>query len=104
MPRPRAAEPRTEQLMLRLTVREAELLESVAHLERMRPNTYAHRLLAEHLTAMARNPRVKADLKNRAAYDADAAKTTPLRAKSQRRSLVAAARVDDDQQPRRAGH
>jgi hypothetical protein len=102
MPMPRAAEPRIQPLLLRLTVRQAEVLESVAHLERMRSNTYAYRVLVEHLTAMAKNPRVRADLKNRAAYDADAARTTPLRARTQQRSRVAAAQVDDDKPPRRA--
>ncbi len=79
MPRPRAAEPREEQLLLRLTARQLELLESVAHLERSRPNAYAHQVLIDHLAAMVKNPRVQADLANRAAYDGDAATATPLR-------------------------
>jgi len=79
MPRPRKEEPRNEQLLLRLTTRQLEVLESVAHLERLSPNTYAHQLLVVHLAAMAKHPRVQADLANRAAYDAEAAGTSPLR-------------------------
>ena len=85
MPRPRVVEPRNRQLLLRLTVRQAEVLESVAHLERTRSNTYAHQVLVEHLTAMEKNPRVRADLKNRAVYDADAVDATPLRASAKQR-------------------
>lgn len=54
----------------------------MAHLERTKqtkPNSYAHELLVEHLAAMVKHPRVQADLANRAAYAADAAKATPLR-------------------------
>lgn len=79
MPRPKAPEPRDEQLLLRLTARQLEVLQSVAHLERTKPNSYAHELLVEHLAAMVKHPRVQADLANRAAYAADAAKATPLR-------------------------
>lgn len=79
MPRPRAPEPRDQQLLLRLTARQLEVLESLAHLEHSKPNTYAHKLLVEHLAAMAKNPRVQADLANRGAYDNDAAAATPLR-------------------------
>jgi hypothetical protein len=62
-----------------MTARQLRVLESVAHLEHTKPNSYAHQVLVEHLASMAKNPRVKADLENRAAYDADAASTTKLR-------------------------
>lgn len=79
MPRPRATEPREEQLLIRITARELRILRSVAHLEGDKsPNAYAYRLLAGHLESMARNHRVQTDLKNRDAYDADAKKATPL--------------------------
>jgi hypothetical protein len=51
----------------------------VAHLERTKPNTYAHQVLVQHLAAMEKNPRVQADLANRAAYESDAVASTPLR-------------------------
>lgn len=79
MPRPKATEPRDQQLLLRLTERQQEVLESVAHLERAKPNSYAHQILVTHLAAMAKNPRVQADLANRTAYAADASVATPLR-------------------------
>jgi len=79
MPRPKAIEPRDHQLLLRLTAQQLELLESVAHLERSTPNAYAHQLLVEHLAAMTANPRVQADLANRAGYAAETATTTSLR-------------------------
>lgn len=82
MPRPKAPEPRDQQLLLRLTARQLEVLESVAHLEHTKPASYAHQLLVEHLAAMVENPRVQADLANRASYAADAAVATSLRARA----------------------
>ena len=79
MPRPMADEPRSEQLLLRLTSRQLDVLESVAHLERTKPNTYAYTILVEHLDAMTKNPRVQADLANRSGYDADGTGATSLR-------------------------
>lgn len=78
MPRPKADEPRDQQLLLRMTVQQVRVLESVAHLEHTKPNAYAHQVLVEHLASMAKNPRVEADLANRAAYDADTASTAQL--------------------------
>lgn len=87
MPRPKATDPRDRQLLLRLTARQFDVLESVAHLERATPNSYAHQVLVEHLSAMADNPRVKADLANRAAYSAGAVAAIPMRRKATRASL-----------------
>lgn len=85
MPRQRAAEPRDQQLLLRLTARQVEVLESIAHLERTTSNGYAHQLLVAHIAALEDNPRVRVDLENRAAYAQGAAKATPLRTKSHSR-------------------
>jgi hypothetical protein len=101
MPRPRVSEPRDQQLLLRLTARQLEVLESVAHLERTKPNTYAHQVLVEHLASMAQNPRVQADLENRAAYDADAAAATPLRERSK---PAKTADAGGEKRPRRGRH
>ena len=35
MPRPRGVDPKTEQVLIRLTAAEQEILDSVAHLERV---------------------------------------------------------------------
>ena len=79
MPRPRSREPRDKQLLLRVTARQLDVLEAIAHLERTTPNAFAHQILVEHLAKVLKNPRVQADLANRAAYAAEAATTTPLR-------------------------
>lgn len=79
MPRPKVDEPRNQPLLIRLTARQLEVLQSVAHLARTTPNAYLHQLLVEHLAAMVNNPHVQADLENRAAFDAAAATATPLR-------------------------
>ena len=89
--RPKTAEPRDQQLLLRLTARQLEVLKSVAHLEGTTANTYAQQILVDHLAAMAGNPRVQADLANRAAYDAYAAATSSLR----RRQRTPSAGGDD---------
>jgi len=99
MPRPKATEPRDQQLLLRLTARQYEMLESVAHLERSTTNAYVHQLLVGHLTTMANNRRVKADVANRAAYDADAAVATRLRDRT--RSETEAAPMDSTQPSKR---
>lgn len=89
MPRPRTQEPRDQQLLLRLTARQLKVLESVAHLERTKPNAYAHQVLVEHLASMANNTRVQADLTNRASYDADAVAASPLRERGEGAAKVA---------------
>lgn len=48
---------------------------------RATPNAYVHQLLVEHLAGMLKNPHVKADLENRASFDAAATAATPLRSK-----------------------
>jgi hypothetical protein len=78
MGRARVAEPRSEQLLVRLTAAEMEVLEAIAHLERVTPNQYARELLQHHVATLAQQPHVKADLANRAAYDAELASTATL--------------------------
>lgn len=85
MPRPKADEPRDHPLLIRLTARQVEVLQSVAHLARTTPNSYLHQLLVEHLATMVNNSHVKADLENRAAFDAEAATATPLRGRQRKK-------------------
>ncbi len=80
MGREKTAQPRSAQLLIRITSREMNVLESVAHLEKTTPNAYARRLLESHLLVVAAHPRVQRDLANRAAYEAEEATTTPLMA------------------------
>lgn len=85
MPRPKADEPRDQPLLIRLTARQLEVLQSVAHLARITPNTYLHQLLVDHLAGMVSNPHVKADFENRVAFDAAAATATPLRGRQRKK-------------------
>ncbi len=78
MPRRRAEEPRDRTVLLRLTSRQMDSLESVAHLARMTPNAYCHQLIVEHLATMIDDRFVRRDLENRAAFDARNADVTPL--------------------------
>jgi hypothetical protein len=65
-----AAEKRDQQLLVRITARQREVLESVAHLARVSPPEYVHQLLVGHLAARANDPFVVRDLENRAAFAA----------------------------------
>lgn len=68
MPRPKVDEPRDKTLLLRVTERQREVLESIAHLESVSPNEYVHQLLIHDLAVQAKHPRVQADIENRQAY------------------------------------
>ncbi len=85
MPRRPAAKLRDRQLLLRLTSGELDLLQSIAHLDRKKPNGYAYDVLVTHLEGLRSNPRVQADMENRAAYGADRASSTPIRRSSDER-------------------
>lgn len=91
MPRPKSTEPRDQQLLLRVTTRQMDVLEAIAHLEHTTPNSYAHQVLVEHLAKVVKNPRVQADLNNRAAYAAETATTTPIRGRRSRKDGRSAA-------------
>src|SRR5690348_10339526 len=69
MPRPRAEEPRSEQLLIRLTAEQYEILRSLAHLEGVKsPNRMAYDVLVKRLEQARQDPLIKADIQNRAAY------------------------------------
>lgn len=78
MSRKKATDPRSEQLLLRLTKAEMEVLESIAHLERVTPNGYAYGLLSKHIVRLRTQPHVAADLTNRRSYDRQHADATSL--------------------------
>lgn len=78
MARPKATDPRSAQLLIRLTAGDMNVLESIAHLERTTPNAYARRLLENHLMAIAAHPHVQRDLANRGSYQSQQAAATPL--------------------------
>lgn len=72
-------EPRTEQVQLRITNVQLEVLEAVAHLEGSTPSSYAHQVVVEHLAKMATDDHVRTDIENRRAYVAKTATTTSIR-------------------------
>jgi hypothetical protein len=45
MPRPKPSEPRDQTVLFRVSAPQRELLEAVAHLDRVTPNEYVHQLL-----------------------------------------------------------
>jgi hypothetical protein len=91
----KTADRRSEQLLLRLTKSELEVLESVAHLERMTPNAYAYGLVSAHLARLRKQPHVAADLKNRRSYELQQAETASLPESTARAGRSAAGDEDD---------
>lgn len=78
MPRRPSGEPRDQQLLVRLSASDLDVLRAIAHLEGMTPSGYAHQLLAGHLERLRGHPRVAADLANRLAFAADSTDVVPL--------------------------
>ena len=78
MPRSKSSSPRSEQLLLRLTADELEVLEVVAHLERRTVNSYVYGLVQAHVQTLRTNEFVRTDLENRRRYQASSAQTTQL--------------------------
>ena len=79
LPRPRAAEPRTKEVLFRLTARHHKILQSLAHLEGVTANELAHRVLLQRLEHAEQDPLVEADLLNREAYaERRQGKVTPI--------------------------
>lgn len=91
---------RGEQLLVRLTAPELDVLTAIAHLEGVTPNAYAYDLLRTHLLALAGDPFVRADLANRAAYRRGTASTTTL---PRRRPPAGDASVPDLERPSAPG-
>ena len=68
MPRPRGVDPKTEQVLIRLTAAEQEILDSVAHLERCTPSAFVRAVVTAELRRRAEDRHVKVDIKNRREY------------------------------------
>jgi hypothetical protein len=96
MPRPRAAEPRSEQLMLRLTPSQLQVLEAAAHLAGSTPNRYAYDLLSGHLGQLVKDDLIRAALANRAAWRQRQAQVVALGVKARAVTVVAEAPVRAD--------
>lgn len=60
---------RSQQLLVRLTESELEVLEAASHLHHMTTSAYTYELLRAHLSALSSDEFVQRDLANRAAFD-----------------------------------
>ncbi len=69
MPKSRSLEPRTEQLLLRLSPRHMAILEAVAFLAGGTPNAYVYDLLEAHLAVVARDEVVLTALQAKAQFE-----------------------------------
>ena len=78
MPRPKSTSPRTEQILLRVTADEFEVLDAVGHLERQSVNAYVYGLIQSHVRSLRSNKFVNADLDNRRRYQTGSAQATQL--------------------------
>ncbi len=103
MARPKSSNPRSEQLLMRLTEGQMRVLEAVAHLEGQTPNTYARGLLETHLKALEQHPRVRADIENRKRYEAEKSQTVVLHRQDRHGGSPAEAGVQGDRDASTAG-
>ena len=79
VPRPPVEDPLVFIVHFRISAENAEVLESVAHLERTSTAAYARRVLEERLAAMSTDEHVRVDMMNRADYATEDAAITPIR-------------------------
>lgn len=83
MPRKAAGGPRNQQLLIRVTVGELEVLESAAHLNRQTPASYSYALIQHHIALLRSDPFIARDLQNRHAFADALASTIVLPSRSQ---------------------
>jgi uncharacterized protein (DUF1778 family) len=76
----RSAEVRDQQLLLRVTANELDVLDAAAHLQRSTANAYVYELVRAHVAALRTNTFVMRDVENRKAFEAAAkdSKTVPF--------------------------
>jgi hypothetical protein len=77
--RPQAEDPLVVVVHFRISAENADVLESVAHLERTSTASYARRVLEERLAVMSTDEHVMIDRLNRADYATEDAAITPIR-------------------------
>jgi len=76
--RPRLAEPRDRQLLIRLTANEIEILEAAAWVDHQTPNGWALDQLTDRLRIMATDPDVLTTMQIRRSRDTRRSTTTPI--------------------------
>lgn len=79
MPRPPAEDPLVFTVHFRISAENADILESVAHLEHASTSSYARRVLEERLAIMSTDEHVMIDRLNRSEYGTEDAAITPIR-------------------------
>lgn len=82
MPRKVVGEPRNQQLLIRVTADELEVLESAAHLNRQTPASYSYALVQSHVASLRSNPFIARDLQNRHSFAESLASTITLPTRS----------------------
>jgi hypothetical protein len=87
VPRKIVGEPRDQQLLIRVTADELEVLESAAHLNRQTPASYSYALIQSHVASLRSNPFIARDLQNRHAFAESLASTIVLPVRSHEPSL-----------------
>lgn len=88
MPKKVVGDPRTQQLLIRLTTDELEVLESAAHLNRQTPASYSYALIQSHVASLRSDPFIARDLQNRCEFADSLASTIPLPTRSHEPSFV----------------
>jgi hypothetical protein len=83
VPRKVVGDPRTQQLLIRLTSDELEVLESAAHLNRQTPASYSYALIQSHVASLRSDPFIARDLQNRREFANSLASAVPLPTRSQ---------------------
>jgi hypothetical protein len=83
VPRKAVGDPRSQQLLIRVTADELELLESAAHLNRQTPASYSYALIQSHIASLRSDPFIARDLQNRQAFADALASTIVLRSRSE---------------------
>lgn len=83
MPRKIVGKPRDQQLLIRVTADELEVLESAAHLNRQTPASYSYALIQSHVASLRSDPFIARDLQNRHAFAESLASTIALPVRSQ---------------------
>jgi len=78
VPRKIGGDPRTQQLLIRLTADELEVLESAAHLNRQTPASYAYALIQSHIASLRSDSFITRDLQNRRNFAESLASTIVL--------------------------
>lgn len=78
MPRQKATSPRSEQLLIRVTEEELDILDAAGFLDRLTANSYVYQLIQAHVAALRSNPAVMNAVRLRADYDASKGKALTI--------------------------